>query len=981
MVSDSLFVDAMTLQDNIDYLDEEAVKREISALDDEIRRLSTELKELSEKRKNLNESICKSKIDDVILPLVLSKSDVKFDSAADKADFLLSLFSPRTDVYAVRRVKDGKASYFPKCTHFWDSGCLKRNGEKGRDVCRECPNREYETLCSDVIIKGTFRNKDPDGGGAIGIYPLKDGNVTRFIAIDLDEKTWERDARCILSTARRLGFPMLWEKSFSGCGAHLWILFSEDMPALDARNLALSIIDKAREEYPGLSLTSYDRLFPSQNELHDKGIGNLILLPLVGSASSRGCTLFLDDDGIPYPLKQQLEYLSSVPKVSRKEVEEFLVLSSSCYFDASIFSLCAEDFNPGWKRRIPKISVKDVKDKLILYLSSGISFDKRVLSVRMQEALRRFATIFNPEYFKNLRKNDGMAWNLSSRLALYEENERVIKLPRGLYKSVVQLLELSGIQFLLEDHRVAKTSLDASFGGKLRAEQEEALGKLLSNENGILATATGFGKTIVAMALIAKRKERVLIIVPSSALMDEWESKVKSFLEIRTTASGKRSKSGVGIRGKGKNRLSGVVDIMTIQSLSSAVKNGNFDFALNYGMVIIDECHHIAAENYRAAISVLNAKYVYGLSATPRRGDGLEKIVYSECGPILYSYDTARLSYDRGLALNYVTRFFPTALEEHEKKAQFSSLIERIANDENRNEAIVSDIVEAYKSGRRIIVFTRRIAQNDAIAKELEKFDIPYASLDGKVGKKVVRETLEDIKNGQQRKVLISTDLLLGEGVDIPDLDTLFLASPYMQERVIQQCSGRLLRTSEGKTSVLIYDYVDYKIPRLSYMFTKRVTIYKKLGFIPLGDNKIPYERILYFSYDFLAPLIADIKGAEKEIMLSSSFLLPSAVTRRIFEELKLKSDAVSIMLFMKQNKKEAKLDELSLKYLNDISISVAILDRARNFIVIDRKICWYGELNILGLGKKDIEKGSSIMRILDKQAATSLIENNTNLL
>ena len=128
------------------------------------------------------------------------------------------------------------------------------------------------------------------------------------------------------------------------------------------------------------------------------------------------------------------------------------------------------------------------------------------------------------------------------------------------------------------------------------------------------------------------------------------------------------------------------------------------------------------------------------------------------------------------------------------------------------------------------------------------------------------------IKTGQQRKVLISTDLLLGEGVDIPDLDTLFLASPYMQERVIQQCSGRLLRASDGKKSVLIYDYVDYKVPRLSYMFTKRISIYKKLGFIPLGDNKTPYERILYFSYDFLDSLIADIKGAEKEIFLAFSY-------------------------------------------------------------------------------------------------------------
>lgn len=195
-------------------------------------------------------------------------------------------------------------------------------------------------LTADEIIRRNFRNSQGNQFSAIGIYPLRDGNLTRFIAMDFDSASWENDARCILKTARSIGIPMLWEISCSGNGAHLWIFFSEDIQASKARKLAFCIIDKTRERYPSLTMDSYDRLFPSQDRLSKDGIGNLILMPLISSAAVHGRTVFLDDNQIPIPLDRQLQYLARVHKLSAVEVDAYLsAAKAGCMVVISSFQM------------------------------------------------------------------------------------------------------------------------------------------------------------------------------------------------------------------------------------------------------------------------------------------------------------------------------------------------------------------------------------------------------------------------------------------------------------------------------------------------------------------------------------------------------------------------------------------------------------------------------------------------------------------
>lgn len=225
------------------------------------------------------------------------------------------------------------------------------------------------------------------------------------------------------------------------------------------------------------------------------------------------------------------------------------------------------------------------------------------------------------------------------------------------------------------------------------------------------------------------------------------------------------------------------------------------------------------------------------------------------------------------------------------------------------------------------------------------------------------------------RRVLIATDMLMGEGVDIPSLDTLFFASPYMQERVIQQCVGRLSRLYDGKKPIMIHDYVDYRIPRLGYMFSKRITIYRKLGCIPFSDTLAPYEKMLYDESDFLDALLSDISNAESGIVLSTSFLLPSSVTEKVFHAASMKD--IPVLLRCRKSACDESLDKANARLISESGLHVINADNPRNYIVIDRRISWYGEMNILGLGRKSMGERTSIMRILDEDVARCLINDD----
>ena len=984
---DSLFINSMTLKGENKEPNIQDIKRKATEIDFRISQLQKELEELVKERSTIRERLQALQDNETIPPILAEKAKIPpASSGYDKAAFLLELFSPRHDIYATREQnKAGKTVYYPKCINFWAEGCYRKNPTSKGVACNDCPLNSKAELTPSVIKKGNFLNKSLDGKGAIGIYPLKPGNLTRFVAIDLDESDWKEAAASILKTARELGIAMAVERSFSGNGAHLWIFFSEDLPAIDARKLAMLLIDRTREKDSSIDISSYDRLFPSQDTLSGNGYGNLILLPLVASAVSRGCTLFLDDDFNPYPLKEQLPYLSSIHRHSFQELKIFLKTLETDVF--KLESPTEEQLNPSWSKWIPRISKADIHPPLIIYRSSGISFDKKAISLKAQEALRRIATVSNPEYYKELNKRDGSIFGINSRIALYEENDRVIKLPRALFETITKMFISLDIPYEVEDHRTSGTGLDAELKVSLRPYQKDALGKTKNREYGIIAAATGSGKTIIALAIIAEKKERTLIIVNSKALMDQWKTTIQEAMDIKTPNPESKRKnkraenSPIGTLGGSKgDKLTGIVDVAMLQSLLPKLEKDGSSVVAQYGLVIVDECHHIAAEKSREALRQLNARYVYGLSATPKRADGLERIVYAECGNVLFRYEAAKLAYARGLSQYFILRFVQTTSSAQNKKPSFTETLNAIACDDKRNDVIVKDIREAYLNGRYIIVLTRRIEQNEEISKRLTNLNISNTVLSSSIKEKKLKDKIAELRMSKQHNVLIATDKLLGEGIDIPYLDTLFLASPFMQDTAIQQFAGRLSREYEGKEDTLIYDYVDFMIPRLSYMYAKRLSAYRKLGYIPKTNTDIPSPEMLFDDITFLDTFLEDISQASSSIVISASYIVTSKITNEILDALKQKSmEGLKILIAYGQKNIEHPAILSIGNRLKDCKINFVPVESIRNYSLIDENICWFGDFSLLGQSQKTqgLDERRSMLRIINKELARSLIQHS----
>ena len=196
----------------------------------------------------------------------------------------------------------------------------------------------------------------------------------------------------------------------------------------------------------------------------------------------------------------------------------------------------------------------------------------------------------------------------------------------------------------ISDERQRGRDIHVTFKGELREEQKPALEEMLKFDNGILQAATAFGKTVVCSAMIAEKKVNTLIILESSALLDQWKEALEQFLDIEEQLPEYKTKSGqIRVRKSLIGKLQGPHDSMTgivdIAMAGSLRKKGEWHPLLDqYGMVLVDECHHAASDTIREILQKVPAKYVYGVTATPKRADGLEKINDMLLGPIRYSY-------------------------------------------------------------------------------------------------------------------------------------------------------------------------------------------------------------------------------------------------------------------------------------------------------------------------------------------------------
>jgi len=565
--------------------------------------------------------------------------------------------------------------------------------------------------------------------------------------------------------------------------------------------------------------------------------------------------------------------------------------------------------------------------------------------------------------------------------AIYIENEQYIVLPRGVEVSLLNFLDRSDIRYSIIDKRFIGRPLDIKFLGLLNQNQEAAFSELNRYDEGVLSATTGFGKTVIGARIIAEKSVPTLILVHTKELAVQWQDRLEQFLEINESVESNRRRkaSVVGQLGGGKKTLNGIVDIAMMQSMFE--KNRDVKSLINqYGLIIVDECHHVSATNFSRILCAADSKYVYGLTATPIRKDGHHPIIFMHCGPIRYKVDAKQEAKRRDFDHFIVPRFTSARMPAFKMNDEWhiTEVYQHICQSNYRNELIVADIEEAINAGRNPLVLTERTSHIELLVEMMKDKEYEVIVLTGELKPKIRKAALERIRslNDGDRFVIVATGKLIGEGFDEARLDTLFMALPIAWKGTIAQYTGRLHRNYEGKEEVLIYDYVDVHIPVLERMYHKRLTAYRSVGYsIKAYNEGIDVESIIYNESDYFGHVISDIRNAGKNILVSSPFLQKKKVDSIKDLLVEKYNSGVRITLCIKRIEDYSDKQKVYISmFISEISKQgINVIQVAQNrykFMIIDNKIVWYGGVDIFG-GSFD---ESSLIRIQNEELANELL-------
>lgn len=769
------------------------------------------------------------------------------------------------------------------------------------------------------------------------------------------------------------------ERSRSGNGGHVWFFFSQPVPAADARKLGSGLLTQTMARRHELSFASYDRLFPAQDTLPKGGFGNLIALPFQGQSQENGNTLFVDALFSPYP--DQWAFLSSLPKITPEQLAG--CLSKLCADGGDTGPLIETAEQKPWpgKREQRHLNQADFPIQARLMISNLIYVDKQGFSQTALNAVKRLAAFRNPEFYKKQ----------AMRLRIYDtprildcsyEDEGFLGIPRGCMDSLAALLDALAVPFSLEDRRNAGRSIDVSFSGTLRPEQVPAAKALLSESIGVLSATTAFGKTVIGAYLIGQRKVNTLILVHSSALLEQWKFSLNQFLAIRAILPEPPKKRGrkknqhlIGQIGSGKNTRSGIVDIAIMQSLFEGKEKEVKSFVSEYGMVIVDECHHVAAFTFESILRTAEAKYVYGLSATPMRQDGHQPIIFMQCGPIRHLVDAKSQVENRAFSHFVFPRFTRARLPSANG---IQDVYAGIINSEARNQLIVSDTMNLIAEGRTPILLTERKEHAMWLAGKLEEAGKRVFLLLGSDRHKDKREKLDALRAvpPQESLVVVATGKYIGEGFDEPRLDTMLLAMPISWKGTLAQYAGRLHRKYAGKQEVRIYDYVDVHVPILERMYHKRLRGYSELGYrVKIREQDNSTSKI-YNSQEYAAAFAEDLSNAARSILISSPYIQKNRIVGLLPVLENAVSSGVRVTVYTKALESYKPDQEpgiaSALTMLKNAGITVVMqTDLQQHYAIIDESIVWYGNIDFFAFGRKDTD----VLRFENAEIAGELLE------
>lgn len=916
----------------------------------------------------------------------------KFD-VTDKiaSDFFMMFCRGRKDVYDLRYTnpKTGKNGYYSQCFNRWDRGChiQKKDGVR----CKDCKLRAYKPVTLP-LIKAHMNGTDPNGNDVVAIYPMLENNLCQLLVFDFDNHAkgaeqedyaniddgWKEEINALRRICKNLDVDAVVERSRSGRGAHLWIFFKEMVPARLARRFGFALLEKGAESVNLKSFKYYDRMIPTQDALPEGGLGNVIALPLQGMALKSGNSAFIDENWNAY--EDQLNVLAGTRRLTRQGIEDYLSLWYST-------GSTSEDngTDAPWDKN-SEIEAGSVKGVVRIVLADRIYIDSTGMSNKTKRQLRRMATFSNKQYFQN-QAMDMPNYDESRFIYLGSDEGKYIVLPRGLREEILKKFDNAGISYKIEDKRTKGQELNISFRGELRESQIPAVETMLENETGILHAATAFGKTVVCCDMIARRGISTLILVDRADLMNQWIKRLEEFLDIdeelpeyqTKTGRTRKRKSLIGNLQGAHDTLTGIVDVAMIRSLKK--KDGFHPKLKEYAQVYFDECHHAASDSAIEVLQEINAKYVYGVTATPKRGDGKEKINEFLLGPIRYRFTAKDRAEEQNINHLVYPRFTRTVKPHHLSKTPYGNdAYELIRNNDVRDEQIIRDVADCVQAGRTPVVLTKYVNHAKELAERLKIYADRLILLTGANGTKARRIQVEELNkvDDSDSLILVGTGSLLGEGFDFPRLDTLFMATPVSGENVVEQYVGRLNRDYDGKENVIVYDYVDSHIPKFDKMYAARLKAYKKIGYelCVNMEGKKQKANAIYDIENYAETYWKDLEEANSAVVVSSPRLNNQKVDRiiKILGKRRELGVKVTIVTWHPDAYKYGKDDvrmEL-MERLRKAGFEIRLVEEScEHYAVIDNEIVWYGSVNLLS--KEDAE--DNLMRVCSKDIAAELLE------